>query len=62
MANDAIRFLYEPASYKEVLRALLAVSWLTTFKCAALLGMSVLLNREYPTKFFARYASVKGTS
>lgn len=62
MANDAIRFLYEPASFKEVLSALLRVSWLTTFKCAALLGMSVLLNREYPTKFFERYERVKGTS
>jgi glycosyltransferase involved in cell wall biosynthesis len=62
MANDAIRFLHEPASFKDVLTALLRVSWLTTFKCAALLGMSVLLNREYPTKFFERYERVKGTS
>lgn len=59
MSTDVVRFLYEPARVGEVLKALLAVSWTSTLRCATLFAASVLMNRSYVNKFFERYKHAK---
>lgn len=59
MSTDIVRFLYEPAKLSDVLRALLKISWISTLQCAALLAVSVLMNRSYLNKFFERYKHAK---
>lgn len=54
MSTDAIRFLYEPAKFSEVLKALLKISWISTLRCTALFTASVLMNRSYLNKFLER--------
>lgn len=60
MSTDAIRFLYEPAGLVDLCVALLSVSWVATIRCGTLLALSLLSNREYPTRWFERYGSLKG--
>lgn len=55
MKNDAVRFLYEPATFYEVLSALLKISWAETLQAMLLLTLSVLMNPKYLTNFFKRY-------
>jgi glycosyltransferase involved in cell wall biosynthesis len=55
MKTDAVRFLHETATYREVLNALLKISWSTTLQATLLLTLSVSMNRKYITNFFERY-------
>jgi glycosyltransferase involved in cell wall biosynthesis len=59
MGSDAIRFLYEPASWLDVGKVLLQVSWLDTLKMAGLLVVSTLKNTAYIGKFIDRYRHAK---
>jgi glycosyltransferase involved in cell wall biosynthesis len=59
MSTDAIRFLYEPDSLSDVLRALFKISTVKTLQCAALLTASLAANGHYVRRFFDRYALVK---
>lgn len=60
MSTDAIRFLYEPAGFIDVLKNLLHISWHTSLRCLILLAISVLMNRRYLGKFNERYIHAKG--
>lgn len=60
MSTDAIRFLYEPAGFSDVLKELLQISWITSLRCAILLAPSVLMNCHYLGKFHERYIHAKG--
>jgi glycosyltransferase involved in cell wall biosynthesis len=62
LSTDAVRFLYEPAQWHEVLRAMAAISPLLTARVAGLLGLSMLSNPAYLERFKARYRMVKGGS
>lgn len=55
MGSDVIRFLYEPASWLDVTRALLGISVTDTLRCVALLAASTLKNPAYIDKFKERY-------
>lgn len=59
MGSDVIRFLYEPASWLEVGKALLQVSWLDTIKLGGLLLVSISRNAAYIGKFKDRYRHAK---
>lgn len=59
MASDVIRFLYEPASWWDVTKALLQVSWLDTVKFAALLLLSTIKNPSFIRQFKNRYKHAK---
>ena len=59
MGSDVIRFLYEPASWLDVGKALLQVSWLDTIKLIGLLLASVSKNTSYINKFKDRYRHAK---
>ncbi|MEG6512201.1 glycosyltransferase family 2 protein [Desulforamulus ruminis] len=59
MKTDVIRFLYEPAGLGDVLKQLLQISWSNSFRCVALLAVSVLMNRQYLGKFQERYKHSK---
>ncbi len=59
MGSDVIRFLYEPASWLDVGKALLQVSWLDTIKLFGLLVFSTLKNASYISKFKDRYRHAK---
>jgi len=59
MGSDVIRFLYEPASWLDVGKALLQVSWLDTIKLIGLLLASISKNTSYINKFKDRYRHAK---
>jgi glycosyltransferase involved in cell wall biosynthesis len=59
MKNDAIRFLHEPASAWEVLRALLDISPAKTLGLALALAASVAMDAQYLKKFYLRHQMVK---
>ena len=59
MGSDVIRFLYEPASWLDVGKALLQVSWLDTIKVGGLLFVSTARNAAYISKFKQRYRHAK---
>ena len=59
MGSDVIRFLYEPASWIDVGKALLQVSWLDTIKLGGLLLVSTSSNAAYISKFKERYKHAK---
>lgn len=60
MKTDAVRFLHEPATFFQVLSALLKISWSVTLHAILLLILSVLMNPKYIASFFERYKMVKG--
>jgi hypothetical protein len=62
LSTDAIRFLYEPARWHQVLRAMVAISPGLTARAAGHLGMAILSNPAYLGRFKARYRMVKGGS
>jgi radical SAM superfamily enzyme YgiQ (UPF0313 family)/glycosyltransferase involved in cell wall biosynthesis len=57
--NDAVRFIYEPASAWEVLKAFFRISITKTMVLFFLLAISVLLNIDLLKKFFHRYKAVQ---
>jgi hypothetical protein len=57
-----VRFLHEPASWKEVLGAMFRISPLVTMRVAGSLAISLLSNRAYVDRFVSRYRTVKGGS
>jgi glycosyltransferase involved in cell wall biosynthesis len=59
MGADVIRFLYEPASWLDVGKALLQVSWRDTIKLIGVLVVSTLKNTAYISKFKDRYRHAK---
>lgn len=54
MSSDVIRFLYEPASWFEVTRALIKISVLDTLKCMTMLVVSTCKNPSYIKRFKER--------
>ncbi len=60
MGSDVIRFLYEPASWWDVVKALLQVSWIDTIKFSGLLFISTCRNTTFIHKFKERYKHAKG--
>jgi len=60
MASDVIRFLYEPASWWEVTKALIQVSWVDSIKFTGLLFISTCKNTNIIHKFRERYKHAKG--
>ena len=60
MGSDVIRFLYEPASWCDVTKALLQISVVDTVKFAGLLILSTSRNRIFINKFKDRYKHAKG--
>lgn len=59
MGSDVIRFLYEPASWWEVLKAAMSISFKDTIWCALLLLRSTLKNPIYYKKFRERFNHAK---
>lgn len=59
MGLDVIRFLYEPASWWEVTKALIQVSWIDTLRFAGLFLMSTIKNRALIDAFKERYKHAK---
>jgi len=59
MRSDAIRFLYEPASWFDVAKAMLQTSLLDSLRCVCLLAASIPLNTGYINKFRERYKHAK---
>ena len=57
--TDAVRFIYEPASALDVVKALLHISVSKTVCCGMLLAVSILLNSDYLNKFYHRYKAVR---
>jgi hypothetical protein len=59
MGSDVIRFLYEPASWDDVVKALIRVSWFDTLKFGGLFFASTCWNATYIRKFKERYSHAK---
>ena len=59
MGSDVIRFMYEPASFLDVGKALLQVSCLDTIKLCCLILVSTLKNTAYISKFKNHYKNAK---
>lgn len=59
MSTDVIRFLYEPAGWFDVLKAMLQVSWIDTLKFTFLFAISAFQHPEYFNKFKERYKHAK---
>jgi glycosyltransferase involved in cell wall biosynthesis len=59
MGSDVIRFLYEPARWWDVARALIQVSWIDTIKSGGLLLISTSRNTGFINKFKDRYKHAK---
>jgi glycosyltransferase involved in cell wall biosynthesis len=51
MGSDVIRFLYESASWRDVVKALIQVSWFDTLKFGGLFFASTCRNTTYISKF-----------
>jgi hypothetical protein len=60
-ANDAIRFLYEPAKWYEVLLEMLRISMFRTVSIGVLLGFNVLRQPLFLRRFLDRYRMVRGS-
>lgn len=59
MSNDAVRFLYEPAGFKEVVMTMIKISFLHTLCAGIYLGLSLLINLDYLKKFYNRRQLIK---
>jgi glycosyltransferase involved in cell wall biosynthesis len=59
MSSDAVRFLYEPAGFREVLMTMMKISFLHTLGSGKYLAASLLTNRDYLSKFFNRQQTIK---
>ncbi len=59
MSSDAVRFLYEPASFIDLLKALFSISIVGTFELVLLMSGSVTLNAALIGQFISRYAHAK---
>ncbi|MEA9598532.1 glycosyltransferase [Polynucleobacter sp. AP-Sanab-80-C2] len=59
MGSDVIRFLYEPASWLDVSKELLKVSWPDTIRFVSLLLISTSKNTAYIRKFKERFNHAK---
>lgn len=59
MSSDILRFLYDSASWQEVLAALFKIAPLATASCLIKLAGSVVRNPVYWRKFKERYAHAK---
>lgn len=59
MGTDVIRFLYEPATYWDVLKSLVKISWSDTLRCSLLLLVSAVQHPSYLGKFKERYKQAK---
>lgn len=59
MRNDVVRFLHEPASLAELIKALVEASLWKSLALALLLALSVATNARYLGKFYERYKLVK---
>lgn len=60
LSTDAIRFVSESASWREVLGALVRISPLTTARLAAQMAISMTFNRHYLASFRARTRMIRG--
>lgn len=54
LKTDATRFIYEPASGRSIVRAMMRISVLDTVRICAMLSWSMLFHRHYWSKFRAR--------
>ncbi len=54
LKSDATRFIYEPASWRDVFGAMWRISRTDTLRAGAMLSWSMLFHREYWAKFRAR--------
>lgn len=59
IGTDVIRFLYEPASWFQVLKELFRVSWIDSIRFSVLFFVSVCMNKSYISKFKERYKHAK---
>lgn len=59
MSSDVIRFLYEPASWLDVVKALFQVSWYDSCKFGFLLLLSTSKNKALIQQFKERYKHAK---
>ncbi len=59
MSTDVIRFIYEPASWMDILKILLSISVVDTVRCGFLLIVSTGMNASYIAKFKERYKHSK---
>ncbi len=59
MSSDLIRFLYEPASLTEVVRAMFRISVLKSLQLGLKLGASLVQNPPVATEFYRRYQTVR---
>jgi glycosyltransferase involved in cell wall biosynthesis len=59
MSTDAVRFLYEPARFREVLITMMKTSFLHTLGVGVSLAASLLVNRDYLKKFYHRRQLIK---
>jgi glycosyltransferase involved in cell wall biosynthesis len=59
MSTDAVRFIYEPAGFRDVVMTMMKISFLHTLRCGICFARSLLMNRHYPKMFFNRRKLVK---
>ena len=59
MSSDVIRFLYEPASWFNVVNTMFKVSWLDTLKFGVLILTTSCININYISKFLNLYIQSK---
>jgi len=59
MSNDAVRFLYEPAAFKDIVMTMAKISFLRTLGAGMHLAASLLINKDYIKKFYKRRQLVK---
>lgn len=59
MASDAVRFLYEPARWWDVMKSLLQVSLLDTIRCGILMVVSTAKHPVFLNKFMQKYQHAK---
>lgn len=60
MTSDVVRFLYEPASWLDVLRVMIGISRRDTLRFGVIFVISVILNGFLIKAFYQRYKLVKG--
>ncbi len=60
MSSDAVRFLYEPAGLREIVAAMLRISFRHSLSAALYLAASLLINRGYFKKFYSRLHLLRG--
>lgn len=59
MSTDVVRFLYEPASWLDVMKETIKLSWLNSFKFGFLMFISICKNRDLIKHFRERYNHAK---